>query len=410
MDGAPVCPSSAPDEFEPNTSVGGGGTKFKDSPHFRVYGDTSDAAIRTTFSNMEAAYSCFIEDLCYRSPGLSVNSDDEAFFKVNIYLRADLNGAAGVQQYDARAGLSYLEVLPDQLPIPRVTVHEFGHALALSEHNWVDQVRTGAWWETMANWVADTYLTSPLCEDARTRFGVAKGNTIIDLDKVIGQSQMLIVSDKNLYEAWPFLAYLTNNPDHYPGLGTTAIRDLMRNHPRNNETPLHVLERVAKPVRTQTILGRYWARMAYLDIGHPQAQKAFFDRRKSLNFTNLQPAGNQTYRVRDERRPMYGGANIIPLRGTGALSVEVTNLGNGLPESNFTATVALRKSTGAVRYVDLPEGTGEATVANDEEASLVVVNTPDTLYQYDAFKTSAGTPEMTGLNYQVHITGPAPAN
>jgi hypothetical protein len=359
---------------------------------------------------LEAAYSRFADDLCFRSPGLSVHSDDGPYYKMNIYGVASLGSAAGVMRYDARAGLSYLEVLTGQLPVPRVTVHEFGHGLTLTEYEWVDQTRTGAWWETVANWVADTYLTSSLCEGARNRFGVQPGATIIDLNRVIGQSYLLIVSNQNYYEPWPFLTYLTNNPDNYPGLGRMALPNLMRNHPRNNETPLHVLERIASPIRVQTILGRYWARMAYLDIGHPRAQEAFFSRRGSLNFANLDSAGSQTYRVKSARRPQYGGANIIPLTGTGNVTVTVTNLGNGQSESNFTATLSVRSNAGAVRYVDLPNGSGQATVASNEEASLVVANTPNTLYQYDAFQTGSSSPEAIGLNYQIQITGAVPAN
>jgi hypothetical protein len=152
------------------------------------------------------------------------------------------------------------------------------------------------------------------------------------------------------------------------------------------------------------------ARMAYLGIGHPSAQAMFLDRRDDLNFANLEPAGNASFSIRTNRRPMYGGANIIPLEGTGEVAVEVTNLGNGLQGSDFVATLSIRAATGAVRYVVLPEGTGTATVASDEEASLVVVNTPDQLYQYDAFQTAASSPESAGLNYRVRITGAVPAN
>jgi hypothetical protein len=407
----PACTSTAPDEFEGNDKVGGGGAVYEDSPHFRVYGSASASAIDSALKNSEAAYSCFVEDWCFRSVGLPVKGDASGpYYKMNIYAVGSLGSAAGVTQWDASAGLSYLQVISSQMALPRVTVHEFGHSLALSEYNWVDQTRTGAWWETMANWVADSYLTSPYCEPARNRSGIAEGTTIIDLDRVIGQSYLLIVSTQNYYEAWPFLTYLTNNPDAYPGLGKMAVADLMRQHPRNNDTPLHVLEKIATPVKVQTILGRYWARMAYLDIGHAQAQKAFFAKRGALDFANVDSTGSGTYRVKSARRPQYGGANIVPLTGTGAVTVQVKNLGNGLSESNFTATLSIRASSGAVRYVDLPGGSGSATVASGEEASLVVANTPDTLYQYDAFKTTASSPESAGLNYQVELTGAAPAN
>lgn len=401
---APTCELPDASVFQTN-NVGRGGSVTAASEHFQIFGSASNA--EAALNHLEAAHQCFVEDWCFRSPGQSVHEQDGPFSKFNVYSVGTLGGAAGVMQYDARAGLSYLEVIGRSLAEPRVVVHEFGHALTLTEYGWVEQTRTGAWWETVANWVADTYITSDYCADARDAFGISAGSTIINLDKTIGQAHMMIVSDQNLYEAWPFLAYLTHNPDHYAGLGRMILPEMFRNHTGNNETPLHVLEKLAAPISVQTILGRYWARMAYLDIGHPKAQEAFFSRRSRLNFANLDSSGNQTYQVNPNRRPAYGGANIIPLNGQGDVSVAVTNLGNGLRESNFTATLAIRAGSGAVRYIDLPDGTGAATIGNDEEASLVVVNTPDTLYQYDPFQ--ARSPETVGLNYRVQITGAVPA-
>ena len=74
----------------------------------------------------------------------------------------------------------------------------------------------------------------------------------------------------------------------------------------------------------------------------------------------------------------------------------------------FTATLAIRASGGAVRYVELANGSGSATIANGEEASLVVVNTPATLYQYDPFSISGDA--ARGLDYQVQLTGATPAD
>jgi hypothetical protein len=61
-----------------------------------------------------------------------------------------------------------------------------------------------------------------------------------------------------------------------------------------------------------------------------------------------------------------------------------------------------------VRYVNLPNGSGQATIGSDEEVSLVVVNTPDSLIPYDAFTSTTNSPECVGLNYQVQITGAVP--
>lgn len=398
-----------PDEFEP-VKTGPGGTAYKDSAHFRIY--STGAGADRALALVEGAYQCFITDWGHRSTGLSTHDDanDGPYYKTNIYPKP--MSAGGYMQYDYNKGLAYLEVNSAYIGDPKIIVHEYGHAITLHEINWMDQTRTGAWWESTANWAADTFMNSKLCESARKAHGLGEMGTLIDLDRNISMAHYTIVHDQNYYQAWPFFTYLTNNPDNYPGLGKMALPNLYRNHRRNNETPLHVLERVAAPVSVQKILGRYWAHMAYLDIGHPSAQQAFFNSRSRLNFANLSSAGSQTYRVKANRQPMYGGANIIPLKMSGNnVDVEVINLGNGRPDSNFTATLAVRnKNNGTVRYVDLPRGIGRATVGSNEEASLVVVNTPDTLIQYDAFKSSAGSPEQAGLNYQVQITGATPTS
>jgi len=323
-----------------------------------------------------------------------------------------LMGAGGVMQYDYTLGLAYLEVLPSEIAKPEVTVHEYGHALTLTADGWVDQTNTGLWWETVAQFVADTFLTSPFCEDARNQFGIPEGDSIIDtaLDTVISNSHWVICMNRNQYDDWPFLTYLTNNPDNYPGIGRMTLPEMWATHQGNNETPLHQLDRMADPVTAQTIVGRYWARMAFLDIEHPKAQQVFMNNRSRLNFSNLDSIGNQTWRVKANRQPQYMGANINPLSvsGGGDISVQVTNLGNGQADSNFTATLSIRAGDGSVRYIDCPNGLGQATVGSGEEVSLVVANTPDTLYMYNP--DSPGNPANIGLNYEVQITGAAPSN
>ena len=165
----------------------------------------------------------------------------------------------------------------------------------------------------------------------------------------------------------------------------------------SNETPLHVMERIIAPVKIQALVARYWARMAFVDIGHPKAQAAFNSQRKSLNYANLDSQGNGRYRVKSARRPRYMGANIIPLKGTGNIVANVT------ADTSFTATLAIKAANGVVRYVDMLGGNGKATVAGDEEAMLVVVNTPASLLLFDPFKLTAV--ENTSVDYQLQLTG-----
>jgi len=204
-----------PSQFTANPRVGPGGVRFKDSPHFRIYGATNDSLADGAIAMLEAAYTCFVDDLDWRSPGLSFRdfeSENGPWNKLNVYQVDTLPGAAANTPTDLTLGLAWLNVVKNYMAEPSVVVHEFGHALtyAAGPPGWIDQGRTGAWWETTANFVADTYLTSSKCAGARSKFSQREGNTMVDLKKVIGDSHQVLVDGTkdtgNYYQAWPFLA------------------------------------------------------------------------------------------------------------------------------------------------------------------------------------------------------------
>jgi len=398
-----VVAQAPPAEYSGNNNIGSGGTNFKDSPHFRFF-NLPSTSVDSAIKMMEAAQQCFVNTLGWRTAGLPYSANNSGpYYKINIYgvAESDIPGAAAQQWTDAKIGVAYIKVVPKYVAEPTVIVHEFGHAMTYSEHQWVDQGRTGAWWETVAQFVADTFITSSLCESARTQYGQPEGNSMINVKKVIGDSFQPIVDGTsktgNYYEAWPFLSYITFNPDNYTGIGTNALRDMFRKYKTNsNETPLHVLNRNVAPLTAQNIVGRYWARMAFVDIGSPKAQQAFTKARSSLNYANLDSTGTGTYRVKSSRQPQYMGANIIPLKNPGQVSVNITSTGT------FTATLSIRAKSGTVRYIDLKNGSGQATVESGEEASIVVANTP-ALALYDPFSLTAEVKK--GLDYTLQLSG-----
>ncbi|KAF1956072.1 hypothetical protein CC80DRAFT_548373 [Byssothecium circinans] len=403
--GIPVRAAAAPPaSFTANPNIGPGGNNYVDSPHFRIYGASGTTATNT-LNMLEAAYSCFVDTLGWRSSGLAYNDNtdsDGPWTKVNIYSVGSLDGAAGVMHADA--GMSWLEVVNSYLTVPTVTVHEYGHGLTYHAKNWVDQGRTGAWWETTANWVADTYTTSPLCASARSKFGQSTSGTEIDLRKIIGDSFQVLVDGSagsgNYYEAWPFLAYLTYNPDNFAGLGTNTMRESFAQYSKgSNETPLHTFGRLSTGATIQKVVGRYWARMAFVDIGHPTAQSVFLSQRGSLNYANLDSQGNGNYKVKSARRPRYMGANIIPLKKSGTVTVTAKITTSG----SYTATLAVRNtSSGATRYIDFASGSASTSVTSSEEAAVVVANTPN-LIQYDPFQL--GSDVNTGIDYTLNLVG-----
>jgi hypothetical protein len=310
------------------------------------------------------------------------------------------------------AGLAYLNVVDEYLDNPTVTVHEYGHSMHLSEKNWINQGNTGAWWEPIANFIADTYLSTPTCNAARAAAGLSatEAASEIALQKIIPDSYQVLVDgtpsgspSANYYESWPFLAYITNNPSQTPGLGNDTLLRMIREYPvDSNETPLHTLERLlaaAGNTTVQQVVGSYWAHMAFVDIGHAKAHEAFVAQRDTLTYDNLDGA-NGEYKVKSARAPRYMGANIIPLSPTGSsISVAISSEDKG-----YTATLVVSSggAEGKLQYKEVVGGEGSVEVAEGDEAALVVARTPE-LAQYDAFKI----PEAlnTGLVYSVKITG-----
>jgi hypothetical protein len=395
--------ASEPDGYTANDSIGPGGSTNFDSPHFRIYGDNSEDA-QAALGKLEAAFECFVRDLNFRSTGISSNDDTDgaSWTKTNIYSVAELPNAAGVMHSDAITGMGYVEVQQTYLAASEVTVHEWGHALHYHQRTWVDQTRTGAWWEMFANWIADTYRTSELCAAARQKHSQPAEATMIDLPKVVGDSFQVIVDGTvgsgNYYQSWPFLTYLTNNLDDLAGLGEGTLYQMMVQYsPRSNETPLHTLQRVAKKTPVANIIGSYWARMAFIDIGHPAASETFASVKAQINYENVQSAGDGSYRVIAARQPQYMGANIIPLTVSGGTaSVEIT------ADDVYTAMLAVSSGNG-VTYTRIDDGSGSVNVSSGAEVSLIVANTPDELILYDAFALSRDVQE--GLDYSFTLSG-----
>lgn len=211
------------------------------------------------------------------------------------------------------------------------------------------------------------------------------------------------LTKKQYYESWPFLAYITNNPDKTPSLGSTVLLDMIRKYsPDSNETPLHTLSRLLSTGSTnsttiQQVVGRYWARMAYVDIGHARAHAAFLAT-PDLPYNNLQASSQNTYKVVSARAPRYMGANINPLTVTGStVSVSIS------AQAPYTATLVVSPAAGGnITYTDVVNGKASVPVQKGDGVSLVVANTPE-LITYDPFEIPDEVNK--GLEYSVVIEG-----
>lgn len=115
-----------------------------------------------------------------------------------------------------------------------------------------------------AYWVADTYASSDQCAPYREMYGQESERSSINLQKTVGDSFQVIVNGTagsgNYYQSWPFLTYLTNNPDKIAGLGVKTLKQMMVQYKEDsNETPLHTLQRVAGATpRLLAVTGHVW--------------------------------------------------------------------------------------------------------------------------------------------------------
>ncbi len=405
---------------------------YAESDRFRIYYSTPDSIkhyaplseeapedIELALEYLEGAYEYFVTDWGFRSPGLSIYSNMGPYFKLNIYALSK-HKTGGKFESDARSGLGYIRTTQGDeeyeriISTPEILIHEFGHALTYSEYNWNSQNRTKAWWETLAEWVTDTYMSSSSYKKISNKWALTRYSNVFNPDVTLAHSYLTIVHESNQYEAWPFFTYLTENPDGIANLGKMVIPNLIREHRHNNETPLHVLERMISPVTVQFVLGRYWARMANLDLKFSENTlfnyQAFYDgdslfeKDVSQNWVSL---GEGEYKVLQYRAPMMGGANITRLKHTESIvEVQIETLENNYDQ--FAATLSIVDIvTKKVRYVTLDKGYAQINLNADEDVTLVVVNTPP-LVLYDANNSLPGSPEQTGLNYKVKLTGAEP--
>ncbi|TKX19983.1 metallopeptidase-like protein 6 [Elsinoe australis] len=381
----------------PDRTNAGPGTE---SEHFSLHGNNTEQK-NYLLPYLETAYSCFVNTLNWLPSG---HSNTDTYLKTNGYIIDSLGGSW--MSVDGSDSVGYFSM--DSAEGHFTAMHEYGHVLHYHQSTWVDQSRTGAWWETMAQFIADTSLTSSLCAPARAANAITDASSEpMHLDKLISQSYQVIVDGTagsgNYYEAWPFLTYLTNNPDGIAGLGSDAVRQLLVQYARySNEDPLFTLQRVlGAGASVQDVVGRYWARMAFVDIGHVGGAQTFLDSQGWLDYDNLDSLGNGTGRVKTGRRPAYMGSGmhrVVNAAGDVVVKVDST--------AGVTATVAVRAvDNGAVRYVGLVNGVAKTvSVAQGEQVIVVVANTPDELILYDAFAL-ANSPASVGIDYTVSISG-----
>ncbi len=401
------------------------------SEHFQVlWGDKNNAAITEAWLEgnckiLEDCWDLYINDLGMSPPSLCTNKtgDQKTHYKVNVIIMN--TGIAGYGEGWAFAGIDsqgYAYLMCDQAamvykPETWVTPHEFGHVTQFAQgfNSWAGGAYLGSWYEAVANWYREQYLASEYYtsnEGFSTEFSYF----------ILRAASLTATNGRAYYEAWPFLQYLTENPDGLEGYGSNFVATLLQ-----NGSPSKIIYNMVDDLAAADLsdtLGYYAAHMATLDLARQSnylrrvnsfgvAYEDFFWQQFYTKLEHVIGTEN-VYTVPTERAPQQAAYVVTPLDITGD-EIEVTL--RGLTEvkgAGWRACIVTVKGD-ETEYSEL-FGDGETmkvSAKDVDEAYLTVAATPDikTYKQYDAF-TQESTLSFFKKNrypYEVELTGAVPS-
>ncbi len=377
---------------------------YAESEHFVIFygnndttGAVNDAFLKYNLENYEKFWHCYSEYLGMENMNVDIYGKSSQKYKTNVYLtytglpRTEF--AEGWAFMSAEDGYGIEIISPNAMLDDMTTAHEFGHVVTMQQKAWVDSGITGAWWEPLANWFREMYLESEYYTgEKKTEF----------FEPYLRNLSLTLPHGRNYYETWPFLAYISYNPDQLPGLGTNCVKRMI-SEAKMEEYPLDTLTRLFG-TDAQEILGHYAKRMATLDIG----PKELYRSRLQELLRNYPHYWNLIYTVPDfidgkyvspeEEAPMQGGLNIIPLNITGdSISVSFTGLSND-SNAGWRACIVTEDKNGNAGYSPL-FGSGESASVKTNgavKAYITVAGTPENFNRSNAFHKENDSPYKTG--------------
>lgn len=365
---------------------------YAESEHFVIFygnndttGKVNEAFLKRNLEDYEKLWKCYGEYLGMTDMNVDIYGRSTQKYKTNVYLTY-----TGLDQYpDGWAFMSAedgygIEIISPEAMLDDLTIaHEFGHVVTMQQKAWVDQDITGAWWEPLANWFREMYLAS----DYYT--GTVK---TCWFEPYIRNMSLTLPHGRNYYEVWPFLMYLSYNPDNISGLGTTFVKRMI-SEAKPDEYPYDTVARLIG-TDAQTVFGHYAKRMATFDFGAKEAYREEFAKKlkEAPYYWNLfytVPGDNGTgwLQCPQEEAPMQAGINIIPLSITGdTISVSLRGLSDD-ENAGWQACIVTSDGNDNISYSDL-FGSGEEmsmAAGNAVSAYLTVSAMPKKLYRANAF-------------------------
>ena len=371
------------------------GYNYYETEHFQfIWGNSGESSrVTTEFlegngKNLEACWDVYMTDLEMEAPSQSTNLNlrDGNQYKTNIYISgtglSDMQDDWAYMSYDSQ-GYAYMFCCVDSMqyePPSWVLPHEFGHVVTAHQLGWNNNKYSYAWWEAMGNWYREQYLYSDYSTDET-------GHGTDFFETYLKNLSLTFPCGRDYYAAWPFLQYLTENPDDLAGYGTKFVKTLLQEG-QVDEYPFDMVERLAEADLKDT-LGHFAKHVAGLDFENGDSYRARLSELLSQGswnwqqiYTMLEPVAGlaNTYQVPTERAPQHAGMNIIPLTVTGDTITVTLNGQTNIAGADWRACIVQQMSDGSCVYSDLfsdGETMSAAAVSGAASAYLSVIATPD---------------------------------
>ncbi len=371
------------------------GYNYYESEHFQfIWGNSGESSrvteefLKGNSENLEACWDVYMNEIEMEAPSQSTNISlrDGNHYKTNIYISG--TGLEGMtddwayMSYD-KDGYAYMFCCVDSMqynPPSWVLPHEFGHVVTAHQLGWNTNKYSYAWWESMGNWFREQYLYSDYSSD-NTGYGTDFFETYLK------NLNFTFPCGRDYYAAWPFLQYLTENPDNLSGYGKDFVKTMLQEG-QVDEYPFDMVDRLAEADLKDT-LGHFAKRMAGLDFENGDSYRARLNELLNAGswnwqqiYTMLEPVSGEqnTYQVPTERAPQFAGINIIPLETVSHSEYSVTiNSLTDIEGADWRACIVQQSSDGTCRYSELFSDSETINVASQAGMNeyLVVIATPD---------------------------------
>ncbi|PXV86319.1 F5/8 type C domain-containing protein [Lachnotalea glycerini] len=384
------------------------------SEHFQIIwgnnyetGTVTEELVRGNLENLESIRDFYVNVLGFYDTSVSIysNVNSSTHYKTNLYINK--TGLTKIEDNWAymsndRDGFAYMAVQPGAMrvdPPSWVIPHEYAHAITLHQRGNV----SSPWYEVTANWFRDQYLGSTYYKYGSTIYGP----TSDFFQPIILNSECYFPHMKNYYDAWPFLVYVSENPDHMTGLGMELMVKMFRDS--TDELMFDKLQRISG-ISTKDMLGGYARRMVTLDFDRQSSYMSYLNEllKDSANYskiyTTLESTSDGWLKVTDAKAPQQGGYNIIPLDID--LSSETVTIqfqgDSSVSGADYRVSIVTKTTNGETRYSTMwNSGSNSITLQGDEEKAYVVVcATPDTMLDLTSYDVNA---VGTKYPYQIKI-------